>query len=356
MLLASPLTFAQALLQLGEKAPFTLKELHPPYSEVSGVDSCMAISSSRLAIRLSGEKGFRLYTAQLKPIGNSLTTSIAHQMGECIPFAFGSDWGIADTNGNVKVKPRFDEIIQMHQGKILVRKGNQYGVVGLNGKWQLKLSDDEESARKLLQPQLKQSILEKLKYYDKVYFEDGDSIVRITRKERFGFMDLRWGMLIAEPQFEAAGPFRYGNAVVKTENGYTLMNALGKQCPMQYFDFISDEPTANRVFHNGEGEERWMGLLGDHCEILVPGAFHEIGVFYGWYARCSHTGISFNYMDQKGDEVFPKQHFTQAENPLAGYGVVLDKNTWKVLDLTTADPRSMYESATREAFQLIPLH
>ncbi len=309
-----------------------------------------------MAVRKTGEQGFRLYTSTLRPIGNSLVSRIGIQHEAMIPFAFGDDWGIADTNGHVLIKPRFDEIILIKHGKIAVRKGNQFGVINSSGKWILKPESDKSKALNLLHPPPKSTSKFDSSLFDKVAFEDGDSIVRVYKNKRVGFVDLRTGRTISEIIFEEASPFILGKAIVKNENGYTLMNESGQICPMQMFDFIQFDQSLNLVFYSGEGSERWMGLLGDHCEIIVPGSFREIGHFSESFARCSRTGIGYNYLDQKGDEVFPKKVFSTAEDPQNGFGLVCENNVWQILNLWNADPRPVYVSNDRTAFQIISFH
>jgi hypothetical protein len=344
---------SQALVRVGKQAPYSLRELVQPFGQLENVDSCVMISPTRIAVRKTGEKGFRLYTSTLKLLGENQVNQILSQQEQLIPFAFGTQWGLADTNGHVRIKPRFDEIIQIKDGKILVRQDSKFGVVSSNGKWIHKPDSDPEKAKVLLLSSKEEKAKSRFLDFEKFEFQDGDSIIRVCKKGKVGFLDLRSNQLIAFPSFEEASMFCYGKAVIKNENGYTLMDANGQLCPMQMFDFIQADRVPNLVFYSGTGADKWMGLLGTNCEILVPGSFKEIGHFYGDFAICSRSGEGYNYFDQKGDEVFPKQNFSKVENPANGFGILYDNSKWKIVNLNLADPRPILEFTDRSEFQLI---
>ncbi len=347
---------SQALLQLGNTPPYTLRELVQPFAVLPNVDSCQVISATRLAIRKTGETGFRLFTSTLRPVGNALVSQVGTLTEGLIPFAIGTQWGLADSLGNVRIKPRMDEILQIRNGHILVRKGNAFGVMNFSGKWLLKPLPDHTLAQQHLLPARSSRVNDFLLAYERVFFEDGDSLIRVMKKNLYGFIDLRTATVLLAPQFEQASAFAYGNAVVKTEHGFTLLNAAGRVCPMQMFDFIEPDPLPNRVFYSDDGSDRWMGLLGDKCAILVPGSYRQIAAFHGSFARCSRTGELFNFMDQKGDEVFPGMHFEQVEDAVGGFAVVRQKAVWNIVQLNTADPRPLFESSDRTTFRLRPLY
>ena len=134
-----------------------------------------------------------------------------------------------------------------------------------------------------------------------------------------------------------------------------MINIEGAICELQYFDSIVSGPNKNLVFYAGKDDDCWMGLLSDNCEIVVPGTYKFIDHFSGEYAVCSKVGIGKNYLTNNGDEVFSKMSFEQAEPVVGGFGVVKFNNAFHVLNVKSANPKSLFLSENRKSFRLLAL-
>ena len=277
------------------------------------------------------------------------------QMEDIIPFAIGNEWGIADSNGTLKIKPKFDEVIWVNADRVGVRVGNDYGIVNKNGKWITKPGISKEQFDKYTDSNVSALIKSLQREYDKVFIEDTSYIKRVQKDGFFGYMNSKMAKVIAPPQFVKAEPFGLDKAVVKTSRGYNLINNEGNICELQYFDSIASSSSQNLVFYTGKGEDCWVGLLSDNCEIVVPGTYRMIDKFVGDFAVCSRIGNGKNYIKNNGDEVFPKMSFEQAEPVVGGFGVVKFNNAFHILDVKSANPKTLFLSENRNSFRLVAL-
>jgi hypothetical protein len=346
---------AQTLLVKGENAPYELSVLGTDNQFVANVDSYIVLSKTRIAIRKKDDIGFQLYNYKLNLLGNAKVSTAKRQMSDVIPFAIGNEWGIADSNGVLKIKPKFEEVVWVNADKIGVKIDNKFAIVGKNGKWIVKPGIPKDQFDEYNKSKYSALIKSIQNQYEKVFVEDTGDIKRIKKDGLLGYLNFKTAKVIAPPQFVKAEPFSQNKAVVKISKGYNLINSEGAICELQYFDSIVSSPNKNLIFYAGKGEDCWMGLLSDNCEIIVPGTYKLIDKFVGDYAICSKVGNGKNYLTNNGDEVFPTMSFENAEPVIGGFGVVKFNNAFHVMDVKSANPKSMFLSENRTSFRLIAL-
>jgi len=313
------------------------------------------LSKTRIAIRKRDDIGFQLYNYKLNLLGNAKVSTAKRQMTDLIPFAIGKEWGIADSNGVLKIKPKFEEVLWVNEDKIGVKIDNKFAIVGKNGKWIVKPGIPKDQFDKYTENKVSALVKSLQTEYDKLFLEDTSDIKRILKNGIYGYLNCKTAKVIASPMFMNAEPFAQNKAVVKISKGYNLINSEGAICELQYFDSIVSSPNKNLIFYAGKGEDCWMGLLSDNCEIVVPGTYKLIDKFVGDFAICSKVGSGKNYLTNNGDEVFPKMSFEQVEPVVGGYGVVKFNNAFHVLDVKSANPMSLFLSENRNSFRLVAL-
>jgi hypothetical protein len=345
----------QTLLVKGEKAPYELSILGADNQFVANVDSFIVLSKTRIAIRKKDDIGFQLYNYKLNLLGNAKVSIAKRQMSDVIPFAIGKEWGIADSNGILIIKPKFEEVLWVNEDKLGVKIDNKFAIVGKNGKWVIKPGMPLDQFEKYTETGSCGKMKSLENQFDKIFLEDTGNIKRIQKDGFYGYVNCITERLIASPKFIKAEPFAQNKAVVRISKGYNLMNSEGAICELQYFDSIVSGPNKNLVFYAGKDDDCWMGLLSDNCEILVPGTYKFIDHFSGEYAVCSKVGIGKNYLTNNGDEVFSKMSFEQAEPVVGGFGVVKFNNAFHVLNVKSANPKSLFLSENRKSFRLLAL-
>jgi hypothetical protein len=346
---------AQTLIVKGENAPFELSVLGTDNQFVANVDSFIVLSKTRIAIRKKDDIGFQLYNYKLNLLGNAKVSAAKRQMNDIIPFAIGKEWGIADSNGVLIIKPKFEEVLWVNADKIGVKIDNKFAIVGKNGKWIMKPGMPLDQFEKYTETSNCGKLKSLENQFDRIFLEDTGNIKRIQKDGFYGYINCKTERVIASPKFMKAEPFLQDKAVVKISKGYNLINGEGAICELQYFDSIVSSPNKNLVFYAGKGDDSWMGLLSDNCEIVVPGTYKFIDHFSGEYAVCSKNGNGKNYLSNEGDDVFPKMSFEKAEPVVGGFGVVRFNNAFHVLDVKSANPRSLFLSENRKSFRLVAL-
>ena len=304
----------------GASKPFTLKQLVSPFAELKEVDTLIVLSERRIAIRKTGELGFRMYTSGLEMLNGSMANEVSERGEGYIAFRIGEEWGIADSIGNVTIKPRFNEIgLLGKDGNFWVRQETKWGLINKLGKWIEKPRGNRDGQMVAYMAPL-----------------SSDITVRKNNENQFV-------------------TFRFGTAPLKTENGWTLVDTNNNICKHQYFDSLSESYHGVHIYSMGVGEDRWMGLLIKDCEILVPGTYRIIDSFYGNYSVSSKDGTSFNYLNLEGDEVFLRKSFEKAEPAVGDYGVLLNSGKWEVKNLRDPLALPVYTSADRNSFRLVSL-
>ncbi len=288
-------------------------------------------------------------------LGNAKVTAAKRQMNDLIPFAIGNEWGIADSNGVLKIKPKFEEVLWVNADKIGVKIDSKFGIVSKNGKWIVKPGLTKEQFDNYTINKVSGLIKSLQGEYDKIFFEDTSDIKRTLKDGMYGYLNCKTAKVIASPKFIKAEPFGQNKAVVKISKGYNVINSDGAFCELQYFDSIVSSPNKNLIYLTGKGDDCWMGLLSDNCEIVVPGTYKSIEHFVGNFAVSSKTGNGKNYITNNGDDVFPTMSFEYAEPLVGDFGVVKFNNAFHVMDVKSANPKALFLSENRKTFNLFAL-
>jgi len=308
------------LLLEGAAKPFTLKQLVSPFAELKEVDTLVVLSERRIAVRKTGELGFRMYTSGLELLNGSMANELSARGEGYIAFRIGEEWGIADSLGRMEIKPRFDEIgLLKKDGSFWVRQDTKWGRTSKQGKWIEKPRENRDGQMF-------------------AYTAGINPDIKIRKNEANEFVT-----------------FRFGSTPVRNEKGWTLLDTNNNTCKLQYFDSLSESYRGVHIYSMGHREDRWMGLVIKDCEIIVHGTYRKIDSFHGNYAVCSKDGAWFNYLDLKGDEVFLRKSFEKAEPAIGGYGVILKDGKWEVKILHDPLALPVYISEQRNSFRLITL-
>lgn len=396
---------AQALLCIGQRAPYELRLADQPDIRLAGVDSFFVISAQRIAIRRQSETHFRVYNTRFEVVSQVPVEAVKSAGHPYFAFRLAGKWGLADSVGNLLIKPRYQAVGRVSEGLVALLDNDQWGFADLRGKWKIKprfaSSALQDSAPAfsggfalMLDPQSggwrylkKDGQFRGSRAYPEAYpylyghawvREDagfylintdgspvlgpyfdivpnpGSALVPVLNKELFGFVDVRAARERSSCRFLEVSPSTNAHAAVLTTQGWTLIDSLGRLCKSDYFDYIESTGTDSYVFYTGEHDDRWAGLLSNNCSIEVPAVWRFISAFRNGFAVASADSEHFFLIDPSGKSYLRELGFRQISTPVNGF--VLARNSeeyviYSVRDLKTPIDRLPVQLQLR----LVPL-
>lgn len=143
------------------------------------------------------------------------------------PVQVGNKYGYEDQNGNMVIKPRFDDAWGFTEGRAVIKLGEKYGYIDVNG-----------------------NIVINARFDDAHSFYKGRAVIIIN--EKYGYIDTNGNMLI-EPKYDYAFDFQEGRAIVSTGNGKDCFIDKNGQ-------IVAGEYEAALPFYNGKAQVK----IGDN--------------------------------------------------------------------------------------------
>lgn len=347
-----------------------------PDVRLSGVDSFFVISAERIAIRLQTETYFRVYNARFEVVSQVPVEAVKSAGHPYFAFRLAGKWGLADSVGNLLIKPRYQAVGRVSEGLVALLDNGQWGFADLRGKWKIKprfawsaLQDsapafsggfalmlDAQSGgwrylKKDGQFRGSRAYPEAYPYlfghawvredegfylintdgkpvlgpYFDIVPNPGSSLVPVLNNELFGFVDVQTAKERSGCRFLEVSPPTNSHAAVLTTQGWTLIDSLGRLCKSDYFDYIESTGTNSYVFYTGESDDRWAGLLSSNCSIEVPAVWRYISTFRNGFAVASANREHFFLIDPSGKPYLREQGYRQLSTPVNG--IVLARNT-----------------------------
>lgn len=142
----------------------------------------------------------------------------------------------------------------------------------------------------------------------------------------FGYMLESKGKVVVEPIFEKASPFAEGNAIVKLDGKFGLINKKGKYSIDCKYDSLGWANTDSLpIFYNdkvGFKQGSFWGLVNLKGEEVVSSKFHSISFFEEGIAKVGvlnneNWGISYGAISEDGSFIIQPQ-FSQLERDATG--------------------------------------
>lgn len=374
---------AQALIQIGSQAPYQIQQLQEPFGILNKVDSFKVLSATRLAVRLQNEPGFWLYSVNLQRLSNIPVEEIRPGNEGIFTFRFGGKWGIADSNGKVLVKPRFEDAGVYAEGKVALREGSCWGFAGKNGKWLLKprfnceiegyapffscgralVYDPGAGGWKYITPEGKYisqraypnafpfkynhawiqeddgfylinlSAEIRLGPFTDIVPDPGSPLVPYFKNDKFGFANVKSGKLLTDARFYEVSGHHRGAAAVLSDQGWTILDSLGQTCRHDFFESLEFGDGEVFIYSSGEPTDRWFGLVKPGCEIEVPAVWKTISAFHQGVAIASRDGNRFELINLRGENILGNQYFDRCSYPAGGFVLVRQNGFQEVISL-----------------------
>jgi hypothetical protein len=406
LILLSSIGFGQSLLRIGDKSPYTLKCVVEPFATVEEVDSFVVLSKNRIAIKSTQQPGFRLYSAQLQALSAMPVEEVRPGREGIFPFRFEGFWGLADSMGKVLVKPKFSDAGVFSEGRIALRDGTCWGFAGKNGKWILKpkyhceiedVRPEFSSKRALVYDPgaggwkyidtegkfinqraypmafpfrynhawvqeddgfylINQQGEIKLGPFLDIVPDPGSPLVPYLKNDLFGFLDVSQAKLLTNAEFLEVSGHHEGTAAVLTTKGWTLLDASGKTCSLDFFESLDFAEEGVFVYTSGEPSDRWAGIVDRNCMIVVPAIWKSIGQYHQGVAAATRNGLQYELIDLDGNSLLKGQKFDRCSNPIGGFLVVQLDGKQQVVRLKDATVVSELNFPMSVSIRIVPLN
>jgi hypothetical protein len=363
----------------------------------------ISLSKGHIALRKTGETTFRLYTAQLRMVSSIPVNEIIAGDNGLLSFRFDGKWGLADTNGKVLIKPRFEDAGAFREGLIAFREGSCWGFMTRQGKWQIKpkfnceiegfkpeFSNDfaviyDASAGGWRYLSKDGKIINQRAYeyaypfrYGHAWMGERDGMYLINKNAEivlgpyddvipfapapvvpyikngfFGLLNLKNGEEITPAVYSEISALQNGYAAVRTDNGWTIIDSTGHTCRNDFFESLEFAEGIAFIFGNGPYYDRWLGLAASDCRILLPAQWKWLGRFHRGIAVAGKTTMEYELIDEKGESVMPGLRFYKSGNPAGGYLNIIQEKGQYIVDLRNRKLIAELEYNTSESLQLI---
>ncbi len=334
-------------------------------------------------MRKTGEKEFRLYTAQLRMVSNISANEIIAGDNGLLSFSIDGKWGLADTNGRLLIKPRFEDAGAFREGLVAFRERSCWGFMTRHGKWQIKprfnceiegfkpefsdgfavVYDASAGGWRYLTKDGK--IINQRAYeyaypfrYGHAWMGERDGMYLINKKTEvvlgpyddmvpfapapvipyiknsfFGLLNLKNGEELTPAIYSEISALHNGYAAVRSDNGWTIIDSTGQTCRNDFFESLEFAEGKAFIFGNGPYYDRWLGLAATDCSVLLPAQWKWLGRFHCGIAVAGKTTMEYELIDEKGESVMPELHFTKSGNPAGGYINIIQENSQYIVDL-----------------------
>ncbi|GLX65668.1 WG repeat-containing protein [Paenibacillus glycanilyticus] len=309
-----------------------------------------------------------------------------------IPFKKGGGWGFIDTEGDLKIKPVFDEVEYFSNSLSAVMVSGKWGYIGTDGDMKIApkylfagpFYDDEaivatsNNSYELID--INGAVQKRItaKYEIDEPIRNGISRIRVVENGRTGYINLK-GDVVIECNFLESGPFVNGLAWVRDEdNKYYYINTDGQKVvsiPDGYIPGTFSEGMAsllnsytlkssyintngqvviNEKFSNPDFFSEGLALVmleeDKYCYITTSGElafsdyFDEALPFINGGALVSNNGV-WGLIDKQGKYIFTNKHYDYIDTQsylmnssvflvqIAGKSYSITRNTGDAIEL-----------------------
>ncbi|MGE5458902.1 MAG: WG repeat-containing protein [Methanobacterium sp.] len=235
----------------------------------------------------------------------------------------GDKWGFEDQNGNMVIRPQFDEVNCFSEGRAPVKIGEKYGYIDKSGKMVVNAQYDSagnfSEGRAIVCTNEKNGYIDVngnvvigLKYEYAYDFIEGRAIIGLPNGKK-GFID-KAGNTVIEAKYDAIYPLKNGQCQVKLDDSWYSMDRNGKVSPnklVDNFEIENFEIINKEIYEpNSEGETQYKITYKITLKNTGNTTWSESSYWYmGYY-------LGFRNMDDSGSgtgigkEVKPGESYT----------------------------------------------
>lgn len=203
-------------------------------------------------------------------------TSISDFKNGYAKIAKGSKFGIIDKNGNIIIKPIYDDVTYFAKENI--------AAVKINSKWGIANSNGTI----ILNPR-----------FDFIYdFQDG--FLKVRENNKYGFLNSK-GNIFLIPSFQDASDFQDGYASVKSGSTWKLVDENGN---FQYLGFHEMKQPSKGIVPV-EKNKKW-GIVKTDGTALTPLKYDDISFLNSKLIKVKDSG-KWGIIDYSGNEILGPQ-------------------------------------------------
>jgi hypothetical protein len=152
--------------------------------------------------------------------------------------------------------------------------------------------------------------------------DPGSNLVPYLKNDLFGFVDVSQAKLLTNAEYLEVSGHQLGTAAVLTTKGWTLIDASGKTCSLDFFESLDFAEEGVFVYTSGEPSDRWAGIVDRNCMIVVPAIWKSIGKYHQGVAAATRNGVQYELIDLEGNSLLKGQKFERCSNPIGGFMIV----------------------------------
>jgi len=232
------------------------------------------------------------------------TTSFAqHQQTERLQrFRKNGLYGFINSSRDTVAVAQWDYVDDFFAGKARVEYKSKWGMINAKGAY-------------VIPPE-----------YDKITNVSDEGIVRLTLNGLIGYKHVDSGVMISAIQWQEAGPFYKGFAMVKKDNHYGIINTKGTEVCPPIYDYIYDISAPQEMVRVKKDEK--LGFINAARKLTIPVKFSHAEDFSDGLALVQVAGSEvFEYIDKTGKSILRAPAGIMPGKFTEGYALVLKGNT-----------------------------
>lgn len=207
-------------------------------------------------------------------------------------------WGIIDSGGHYLLKPEYDRVNSVFNSVVLVKLNDKRYIVNFHGSIIGEFREDD----------IDEQVYEHTIRLEN-YFSEG--LKRVFVNGKYGFINDK-GEIVIAPKFEEAAEFKNGVSVFKKNNKFGLIDIKGN---------IILQPTYYKInqFENGKSivsESYRFGLINNKGKLLIPIEFQNISEIKNGmlWAEKKEEGKSKHFLFDNDDKLVISEYFDHVVN------------------------------------------
>lgn len=215
-------------------------------------------------------------------------------------------WGYLNENGDKVIDYKYDEANNFSNGIAIVKKGDNLGVIGTNGKEIIPI---------------KYNLIEK--HNDRIFRVAANGKVKdgVLMDEKYGFVDVD-GKVLLKPEYEEIGQFKNGLAFIKKGNLYGYINdnidviipckfnavgAFNKNGHVWVAQGVKFDKGSTSKFSGGK-----LGVYDNTGKVIIEPKYSYLGYYKPFVYEPSQEYLkSLNYYEKKTVEESGSHHFNK---------------------------------------------
>jgi WG containing repeat len=251
-------------------------------------------------------------------------------------------WGLIDENGQIVIAPQFEFIDHFNFGKTRVMQQGKWGQIDQNGRFIIAPKFDSISYFNERMAAAK--LGEKWGYIDSIgtfviapQFDEAKDfyhgIALVSQTGKWGLIDST-GIFVCPPQFEFIGYFDNGVAAAKKDGMWGFIDSTGKTV-VPFIECDNIQPFSGTLLYVTKGEQTYLMDMNSQQKLDLQ--FENDG-YLGYLNDNRATVYSkgkCGYIDQNGKIVVPLQ-FEECRPFFEGSSVVRQNNKMGVIDSSGA--------------------